>query len=110
MKTITRDEYDQLTFYASMSDELSRMQDRFYYYSKKILKTDDEKGWLTDYLYNNAISATELLNHLDIEIVEDTFVVTPEIMSRMPVERKTLMQKSMFEIGWQELKRLFHIK
>ena len=70
MKTITREEYDQITFYKSMSDQLSRMQDKLYSYSKKILKTDDDKGWLTDYLFNDNLSATEFLGHLGIEVAE----------------------------------------
>jgi len=39
-----------------------------------------------------------------------SFVVSPKIMARMPLERKTFTQKSVFEITWEELKRLLNIK
>ena len=70
MKTITRDEYDQIMFYKSMNDQMARMNNRLFYYAKKVLGTDDD-NWLTDYFDNDDISITELLNHLEIEIAED---------------------------------------
>jgi hypothetical protein len=68
-KLITRDEYDQLTFYKSMNDQLNRMSNRLFYYSKKILDTDENgDDWLTDYFDNDNLSVTELFEHLDIDI------------------------------------------
>jgi len=70
MKTITRDEYDQIMFYKSMNDQMQRMGNRLYYYAKKVLGTEDD-NWLTDYFYNDDLSVTELLTHLDIDIAKD---------------------------------------
>ena len=70
MKTITRDEYDQIMFYKSMNNQMARMSNRLFYYAKKVLGTDDD-NWLTDYFDNDDIGITELLNHLEIEIAED---------------------------------------
>lgn len=63
---ITQDEYDLLTFLKSSQDQLERLSDRFFYYAKKILKTEDN-DWLTDY-FNDTINVTTLLNQLNIEI------------------------------------------
>lgn len=71
-KLITRDEYEQLTFYKSMNDQLKRMSDRLFYYAKKILDANESgTAWLTDYFDNDMMSVTELFNELGIDIGEE---------------------------------------
>lgn len=66
--TLTRDEYDLLTFLKSAHDQLDRLSNRFYYYAKKVLEVEDD-DWITDY-FNDDISVTELLTHMNIDIKE----------------------------------------
>lgn len=67
--TITRNEYELLTFLKSSQDQLMRLSDRFYYYAKKALELDSD-DWLTDY-FNGTISMTDFLNRVGIDIKED---------------------------------------
>jgi hypothetical protein len=63
---ITQDEYDLLTFLKSTNHQLERLSDRFFYYAKKVVKTDDN-DWLTDY-FNDVISVEDFLKHTNIEV------------------------------------------
>ncbi len=67
--TITRNEYELLTFLKSSQDQLMRLSDRFYYYAKKVLELDSD-DWLTDY-FNGTTSMTDFLNRVGIDIKED---------------------------------------
>ena len=67
--TITRNEYELLTFLKSSQDQLMRLSDRFYYYAKKVLELDSD-DWLTDY-FNGTTSMTDFLNRVGIDIKKD---------------------------------------
>jgi hypothetical protein len=69
-KTITRNEYELLTFLKSSHDQLERLSNRFYYYAKKILDLDNDE-WLVDYFDNDILSVTEFLNNVNIDIEQD---------------------------------------
>jgi hypothetical protein len=71
MKTkITRQELELLTFLKSTQDQLHRIENKLYYYVKKVLELEND-GWLTDYFDNDSISVTEFLNQENIEVEEN---------------------------------------
>jgi hypothetical protein len=63
---ISQDEYDLLTFLKSTNHQLQQLVDRFYFYAKKVVKTEDN-DWLTDY-FNDIINVNDFLKHMDIEV------------------------------------------
>jgi len=63
---ISQDEYDLLTFLKSTNHQLQQLVDRFYFYTKKVVKTEDN-DWLTDY-FNDIINVNDFLKHMDIEV------------------------------------------
>jgi len=67
MKTkISQDEYDLLTFLKSTYRQFQQLADRFYYYAKKVVKTEED-GWLTDY-FNDVVHVNDFLKNMDIEV------------------------------------------
>jgi hypothetical protein len=68
--TITKQELELLTFLKSAQDQLERLSNRMYYYTKKLLELESD-DWLTDYFNNNLVSVTEFLNQENIEVEEN---------------------------------------
>jgi hypothetical protein len=68
MKTITKLEYEIIRMNKALSDRLEKMQEEYYQEIVKILKQEDDNGWVVDYFFNENLNIDEMLENSDIEV------------------------------------------